>query len=669
MAEGSPRRVVPEAPGSPDASADEAQHKKEQTAGLRVERMSEATKALATSLEWLSTALDAGRMGLWDWDLATGELRWSEGVGPLFGLEPGTLRSTYPAYVESIYPDDRARVEETLRGVAVHGRAYEIEHRVVTADGSVRWLHGSGRGVRDANGKVVRLAGSVFDVTERRRNDEERHLYALIVERATDFIALCAVDGRLLYINDAGLRMVGLRDLEEARTKRVHDLLTPEGTRLALEVELTSVLEKGHWEGDGQLVHLPTGRRIDVETTSFLVPDPTTGQTLCLGTVRRNVTARRALEEQLRQSQKMDVVGHLAAGIAHDFNNLLTIILGASEFLLGGSGLGEEARACIEEIDAAGQRAAALTRQLLAFGRQQVLTPRVLDVNEVVTDTSKLLARLLPTTVELQLALGRGPLPVWVDRSMLEQVLLNLVINARDAMPAGGTVTIGTAALAEHVVLAVTDTGVGLTSEVRERAFDPFFTTKAAGQGTGLGLSTVYGLVHQSGGDVGVESEPGAGAVFTVRLPRTSEPYETHASPSSRVPAQCAKGTLLVVDDEHAVRKTMKRILESAGYTVLEANSGENALRICVAYGDAIDLLVTDLRMPKMDGRELTRKALDLRPDLRVLVVTGLADEGPLPSEGALTKPFSAGSLLTRVEQLLEGRKTHAPGALHDAPR
>jgi PAS domain S-box-containing protein len=668
MAEGSPRRVAPEEPGSSDASADEAQHKEVQTAGLQSERMAEATKALARSLQWLTTALDAGRMGLWDWDLATGELRWSEGVGPLFGLEPSTLQCTYKAYLESIYPDDRARVEETLRSAAAHGHAYEIEHRVVTADGSVRWLHGSGCGVRDAYGKVVRLAGGVLDVTERRRNDEQRQLYALIVERATDFIGLCTADGRLLYINDAGLRMVGLRDVEEARTKRVRDLLTPEGIQQALEVELTSVLEKGHWEGDGQLVHLPTGRRIDVETTSFLVPDPTTGQPLCLGTVRRNVTARRALEEQLRQSQKMDVVGHLAAGIAHDFNNLLTIILGASEFLLGRGALGDETRECIEEIDAAAQRAAALTRQLLAFGRQQVLTPRVLDANEVVADTSKLLARLLPTTVELHLALGRGPLPICVDRSMLEQVLLNLVVNARDAMPAGGTVTIGTGTLGENVVLTVADTGVGMTSDVRERAFDPFFTTKAAGQGTGLGLSTVYGLVHQSGGDVGVESEPGAGAVFTVRLPRTPEPYATHPSPSSRVLAGAAKGTLLVVDDEDAVRKTMKRILESVGYTVLEASSGENALRICVAYGDAIDLLVTDLRMPKMDGRELTRRARELRPDLRVLVVTGLADEGPLPSEGALAKPFSAGSLLTRVEQLLEGHKTD-PAALDDASR
>jgi PAS domain S-box-containing protein len=665
MAEGSPRRIVPEAPGS---GANEAQLNEEPTARLHVERMTQATKALAQSLQWVTTALEAGRLGLWDWDLATGELRWSEGVGALFGFERGTARSTYEAYIESVHPDDRARVDEALRHAAADGGDFEVEHRVVTKDDNVRWLRGSGRGVRDEQGAIVRVAGAAFDVTECRRLDEERQLYALIVERATDFIGLCMPDGRLLYINDAGLRMVGLRDMDEARTKHVHDLLTPEGIRQALEVELTSVLETGHWEGYGQLVHLPTGKRVDVETTSFLVPDPTTGETLCLGTLRRDVTARRALEEQLRQSQKMDVVGHLAAGIAHDFNNLLTIILGASEFLVRGGGLAGDARACVEEIDAAAQRAAALTRQLLAFGRQQVLTPRVLDANQVVTDTTKLLARLLPRTVELQLALTGGPLPVCVDRSMLEQVLLNLVVNARDAMPMGGTVTIRTGATGEHVVLSVADTGVGMTNEVRERAFDPFFTTKAAGQGTGLGLSTVYGLVHQSGGDVSVESAPGEGAVFTVRLLHTSEPYEANGCPPSPVPVGQATGTVLVVDDEDAVRKTMKRILESAGYTVLETSSGENALHICVAYGDAIDLLVTDLRMPKMDGRELTRRVRQLRPGMRVLVVTGLADEWPLPAE-ALAKPFSAGSLLTRVEQVLAAGRIRPSAALSDAPR
>jgi two-component system, cell cycle sensor histidine kinase and response regulator CckA len=669
MGEAPPRRIVPEAFVLSEAIAVDAQLNEEQRGRLQMERVAEATKAFARSLQWLTAALDAGRVGLWEWDLATGELRWSEGVGPLFGLEPGTLRSTFQAYLESIYPDDRARVEEALRSAAADGGEYDIEHRVPTADGGIRWLHGCGRGVRDRKGKVVCMAGSVFDVTDRRRAEEERHLYSLIVERATDFIGLCTLEGRLLYLNDAGLRMVGLRNVDEARTLRVRDLLTPEGIQQALEVELTTVLEEGHWEGDGQLVHLPTGKLIDVETTSFLVPDPTTGRPLCLGTVRRDVTARRALEEQLRQSQKMDVVGHLAAGIAHDFNNLLTIIVGATEFLLAADRLGEETRACIEDIDGAAQRAAALTRQLLAFGRKQVLTPRVLDANEVITETSRLVARLLPATAEMQLALSSEPLPVCVDRSMLEQVVLNLVVNARDAMPKGGTITIRTGAEGATVVLSVADTGVGMTSEVRERAFDPFFTTKANGKGTGLGLSTVYGLVHQSGGEVGVESAPGAGAVFSVRLPRAAEPHEASGALSSPAQSRDARGTLLVVDDEDAVRKTMKRILESAGYTVLEASNGENALRICVAHGDAIDLLVTDLRMPKMDGRELTRRARELRPHMGVLIVTGLADGSPLPSDGVLAKPFSAGGLLARIEQLLEGRKSPAVAAVDEARR
>ncbi len=630
--------------------------------------MGEAERRLAaeqgertqTNQDWLTSAIDAGRVGLWDLDLSNGEVYWSRGVEPLYGLEAGTFGGTYQAFLENVHPDDRARVEETVRRTIADGGDYEIEHRVLKKDGSVRWVHGTARAFCDAHGKVMRIAGAVFDVTEQRSADEERRLYGLIVERATDFIGLCTPEGRLIFINDAGLRMVGLRDVEEARTKRVRDLLTPEGVQLALETELTSVLEKGHWEGEGQLVNLRTGKRIDVETTSFLVLDPTTRKPLCLGTIRRDVTERRALEEQLRQSQKMEVVGHLAAGIAHDFNNLLTIIAGTSEFLLRRGGLDEEARTCIDEIDAASQRAAALTRQLLAFGRQQVLTPRVVDENEVVRDTSKLLARLLPTNVEMHLALSPTVLPVWVDRSVLEQVLLNLVVNARDAMPEGGTIKIRTGIEGPYVVLSVGDTGTGMTSEVRARAFDPFFTTKAAGHGTGLGLSTVYGLVHQSGGEVCVESAPGAGAIFTVRLPRTSEPFEPARVPSPPKAMRAAKGTLLVVDDESAVRKTMRRILESAGYRVLEASSGENALRICRAHGDAIDLLVSDLRMPKMDGRELTRRARELRPEMSVLLVSGLVDEGPLPTEGVLAKPFSPGSLLRRVEQILEARAAAA---------
>jgi PAS domain S-box-containing protein len=607
--------------------------------------------------DWWTTAFKAGRVGVWDLNLATGEVRWSDGVTALYGAAPGTLRGSYEAFRERVHPADRPRVEEMVRDAVAEGGDFEIEHRILTDDGGVRWVHSTGRALRDGQGHVVGLAGAVLDVTERRIAEEERHLYALIVERATDFMGLCAPDGRLLYINDAGLRMVGLRDLDEARTKRVRDLLTPEGVQQSLESELTAVLEKGHWEGAGQLVHIPTGRRIDVETTSFLVLDPTTSKPSCLGTIRRDVTERKALEEQLRQSQKMDVVGHLAAGIAHDFNNLLTIIAGTSEFLLRRGVLDKQARTCIEEIDAASQRAAALTRQLLAFGRQQVVTPYVLDLNEVVQDTSKMLARLLPTSVEMSLALATEVLAVYADRSVIEQVLLNLVVNARDAMPDGGTLTIRTSVEGSQVVLSVADTGIGMTSEVRARVFDPFFTTKAPGHGTGLGLSTVYGLVHQSGGDVGVESTPGAGSIFTVRLPRSSEPLEPTRAPASVKTTRGAKETLLVVDDDHAVRKTMKRILESAGYQVLEASSGENALRILAAHADAIDLLVTDLRMPKMDGRELMRRGRELRPDLRVLVVSGMIDEGPLPSEGVLAKPFSPGSLLKRVEQLLE-----APG-------
>jgi two-component system, cell cycle sensor histidine kinase and response regulator CckA len=368
----------------------------------------------------------------------------------------------------------------------------------------------------------------------------------------------------------------------------------------------------------------------------------------------------------------MEAVGQLAGGIAHDFNNLLTGILGYSDLLLGRIGANDPARADAEEIKRAGERAASLTRQLLAFGRRQFLQPKVMDLNLVVADLERLLRRLIGEHIELITqpapALGR----VRADPGQVQQVIMNLVLNARDAMSRGGRLTIETANLradqigpsrqgtvhpGSYVMLAVTDTGCGMDADILARVFEPFFTTKEPGKGTGLGLSTVYGIVMQSGGCLEVRSEPQHGTRFMVYLPRIEA--ETDEAGSGRTPTAAAgEGTVLLVEDEEIVRKMTASVLEENGYRVLAAGLGSDALRLAEQYDGVIHLLVTDIVMPHMSGPEVARRLSPLRPDMKVLFMSGYAGEDVLAHGLSLRgtvflqKPFTPSVLLSKVREL-----------------
>ena len=367
--------------------------------------------------------------------------------------------------------------------------------------------------------------------------------------------------------------------------------------------------------------------------------------------------ARRELEARLQQAQKMEAVGRLAGGVAHDFNNLLTAIAGYSEFLI--SGLQDDhLRRHAEEIKKASGRAAALTGQLLAFSRRQVLQPRVLDLNAVVADMEMMLRRLVGEDVEFVTLLDPDLAAVLADPTQLEQVIVNLAVNARDAMPQGGSVTVETANVGQCVELRLTDTGVGMTETERARLFDPFFTTKVGG--TGLGLATVYGVVEQSGGSIEVESAPGEGSSFRILLPALAEPAvptprEDHGSPAA------GSETVLLVEDELVVRRLVAEILESNGYTVLQAGDGPSALELLRRRGEVIDLLITDVVMPGMSGPEVAERVVALRPDTEVLFISGYTDSaidhhGVLePGIAFLQKPFSADELTRKVRTVLDG--------------
>jgi PAS domain S-box-containing protein len=397
-----------------------------------------------------------------------------------------------------------------------------------------------------------------------------------------------------------------------------------------------------------------------------------------VGTIE-DITLRKELEAQLRQSQKMDAVGQLAGGVAHDFNNLLTVIKMNVELALEDLGAEHPLHADILEVARAAGRAAALTRQLLAFSRQQVLQPQVIDLNVVIADLQKMLARLIGEDIDFTLDLADDLGFVLADPGQLEQVLVNLAINARDAMPRGGSLTIATrnvelspleasrhpdARPGPYVAVALRDTGAGMTPDVQARIFEPFFTTKELGKGTGLGLATVYGIVTQSGGFLDVKSAPGRGAVFTVYLSAVSSGGEAPVR-SVAAAAERAGGTetILLVEDEDAVRAVARRVLTKYGYSVIEARDGGQALAFLGTHDGAIDLVLTDAVMPQMSGLELAAALGTLRPSLPVIVMSGYTDvdlvrRGALDSGAPiLTKPFTVESLLTAVRTPLDRAK------------
>ncbi|MGC4063941.1 MAG: ATP-binding protein [Polyangiaceae bacterium] len=387
-----------------------------------------------------------------------------------------------------------------------------------------------------------------------------------------------------------------------------------------------------------------------------------------------DVTEQRRTEEQLVLAQRLEAVGRLAGGVAHDFNNLLSVIISYAGFVV--AELQESTlRDDVLEIHKAGQRAAALTRQLLAFSRKQVLDPVVLDINAVVTGIENLLRRLLGEDVEILVDLSQDVGRVLADAGQLEQVIVNLAVNARDAMPNGGRLTIATRNASSEemaklvpsevrgkplVLLSVSDTGTGMDAATQEHIFEPFFTTKEKGKGTGLGLSTVYGIVKQSGGHVWVHSAPGNGTTFDVGLPRVDAQTVDNRRRSTSMLA-VGKEVILVVEDEEAVRKLAERILRKAGYCVAVAGSGAEALRLWEAIGEKVELLLTDVVMPQMSGRELAERLCADKPALKVLYMSGYTDDaivhhGVLDADARLIgKPFAAADLTRRIRDILDG--------------
>ncbi|HLH26780.1 MAG TPA: ATP-binding protein [Chloroflexota bacterium] len=490
-------------------------------------------------------------------------------------------------------------------------------------------------------------------------------------------VALCDATGAIVDANPAAEELLGfpLARLLGKRPEALWPVIRPDGVPLVAGDDGAGAAR------DELALHRCTmtvlradGSQRWLQMDRLPLPAPPGGGELLVYTFV-DITARKGLEAQLQQAQRLEAVGRLAGGVAHDFNNLLTVILGNSELLADRLAADDPRRSFVEEIRDAADGAAALVRQLLAFSRQQVLAPEVLDLNALLAEMRELLQRLAGERVALSIAPGAALGHVQADRSQLQQVILNLVVNARDAMPRGGTLTIETDNFeadatytarrvpvppGHYVMLAVGDTGHGMDAATQARIFEPFFTTKEHGKGTGLGLATVYGIVKQSGGYVWVYSEPGQGSTFKVYLPRVDAPATPPAPRAA--PAVRLEGTetVLVVDDEDAVRSLVRAVLEARGYTVLVASGGDEALQVSERHPGAIDLLVTDVVMPGMDGRELVRRLRLTRPDLRVLYASGytahtMTRHGVLePQMVLLQKPFTTEALARKVREALD---------------
>ena len=558
-----------------------------------------------------------------------------------------------------------------------NGMAERVAHATTELAAHAAEAQATARDLESTNAELQRALGAFRKAREEseeasREREETLALLNVVLASAPVGFALLGPDHRVVRLNDSMARLTGIP--AEAHVGRDFAELQPELWSQA-EPMVGIVLEERKTLVDVELVRRDGGLTRDRHFRASFFPVSTEENApLCVGVFVVETTQQKMLEAQLLQAQRMEAVGQLAGGIAHDFNNLLTVITNYGSMLMADLPAESAARSDAGEMVEAANRAAGLTRQLLAFSRRQVLQPQVLDVTLLAGNLEKMLRRLLREDIELETRFGPTPHLVFADPGQLEQVLMNLVVNSRDAMPDGGRITIETRTVVvsgdrketvpagKYVALIVDDTGKGMDAETMARIFDPFFTTKPVGKGTGLGLSTAYGIVEQSGGYIRVRSEPGRGSTFTVYLPAAAMAAETIESPES-APSPCQRRhQILLVEDELSVRVIARRILESAGYGVVEAANGVEALRHIEARPDAFALVVTDLVMPEMGGRELADRVRALCPASRVLFMSGYTEDPTLRRNGRaasdraglfLQKPFTTDSLTRKVSEAL----------------
>ncbi len=605
---------------------------------------------------------------------ADGKCLWaSHSAGQIMGYTPEELVGR-PAF-GLVHPEDVAQVREILQRLLSEPETpQKFEFRCRHKDGSWRWLEASA-GNRLTDPDVAGIVMNYRDVSQRKRTEEalrhSRDEWEVTFDSMSEAVSFHDAEYHILRTNQAFRRLVGGRQAETC-SQLVHGTEKPPEHCPMAKVLVSKKSEAG------EFFEPNLNRMLSVRVDPVLNG---TNEVVSVVHVIQDITERHELQMRLQHAEKMEAVGQLAGGIAHDFNNLLMVITSYAELMLDWLAENPALRHNAQEILKAGRRAASLTQQLLAFGRKQVLAPRVLDLNASLQEIGKLLPRLIGEDIELAIRPGEQLWPVKADPVQMEQVIMNLASNARDAMPRGGKLVIETCnahldedharqhaqtAAGDYVLLAVSDTGVGIDPKAQPHIFEPFFTTKEKGKGTGLGLASVYGIVEQSGGTIWVYSEVDHGTTFKIYLPRVQQAQAAVLAPQPEHQAVGGSETLLLVEDEDAVRQAAYEFLESCGYTVLQARSGTEAIALAERFAGEIDLLITDVVMPGMSGRELSDAFLTTRPRMKVLYISGYT-EGAVLQRGVmecggmfLQKPFSLNVLGAKVREALAAKNAKA---------
>jgi len=634
-------------------------------------------EALRQSEQRFSLAIEGSRVGVVDWDIPSGKMVWSPRVFAQLGYEPDEFEPTLSFVVDKlIHPDD---IEYLLQRILSHHQNHqtaEAECRVITKDGTVKWLRLSGRSSWDDEGRPLRTVGTVEDVTERKRAEEalqeSEERYRTLFDQSRDGVYITTLDGKLVEANQAYLDLFGFAREESANLNILS--IYPEPAEENRDRFRQNIEKTGSLKDYEITLKTKDGRLIDCLSTSTLKRAPD-GTIIGYQGIVRDITAYKQLQSQLLQAQKMEAIGTLAGGIAHDFNNLLTVIQGFSEILLMETDQKAPGYSDLLKIQEAGIRGAELVRNLLAFSRKADIKPRALNLNDEAVRIEKLLSRTIPKMINIELHLAGDLAAVNADPDQMGQVLMNLAVNAEQAMPDGGRLTIATANITldeaycgsypeiypgDYVLLTVSDTGHGMDKETLRHIFEPFFTTKEVGKGTGLGLAMVYGIIKLHGGHIGCDSEPNRGSTLKIYLPAIEEDATERGIKEEQALPSGGTETILLVDDEDFIRDLGSRFLTRAGYTVIKAASGPEAVQLYLREGESISLVILDLIMPEMGGDKCLEEILAINSDAKIVISSGAAVEDKKKetiesaARGFVNKPFQLRDMLNVVREVLD---------------
>jgi two-component system, cell cycle sensor histidine kinase and response regulator CckA len=645
--------------------------------GLDLTERKQAEEAQQKIAERLSLACRAGGIGIWELDIVNNQLIWDDQMFHLYGIKPDQFSDTYQTWRASVHPDDLRKIEEEFQLTLSGRKDFDTEFRIIRPDGTIHDIRAFAVAQRDASDRVIKLIGTNYNITQRKKADMERMQLLHVLESSLNEIYIFDAASLVFeYVNRAALHNLGYTS-DAILTMTPVDL-KPEFTETTFRRSLDPLLqgkkeillfETIHRRHDGSTypveVHLQLVKFKDQPAFLAVIMD--------ISGRKHDEKERKKLEAQLQQAQKMESVGRLAGGVAHDFNNMLSVILGYGNMILEKTRPDDFFHECAQEILNAGVRSADITRQLLAFARKQTIAPRILDLNDTVTNMLKMLKRLIGEDIELVWQ----PSTVWpvsIDPAQLDQILANLCVNARDAIIGVGKITIETGNTildevycSEHtgftpgqfVLLSISDNGCGMDKNVMNNLFEPFFTTKELGKGTGLGLATVYGIVKQNNGFINVYSETDKGTTFRIYIPRHSRQGNTSEQQSEEMIPHGKGETILVVEDEASVLRLIAKTLKNLGYAVMTANSSKDAVNLAKEADGKIDLLLTDVIMPEMNGQDLAKALSALYPGLKCLFMSGytstvIASHGVL-EEGVrfIQKPFSEANLAIKVKEAL----------------